>query len=910
MTTESRGRSIQDRNRSRLTSVALTTLVAAIFCRAAPAQVHHDQCEWTAIRQQAVSAPERQPLPTLQPLAFAVLRPANAGAAPGAAASSPVELYVGLQPSGNGAWLWTSGGSEVAYWALDDGQMGSGAASAGGGHVTEYEFTFGVHFDFPNDTVRPYVMVSFYNAPPDPVADATNPVVEPPTPVSSLGWIFDPVTGSSPGFYWYRTGLIDLASLGDDFDLDETFYVEVLPVEWSSYPDGAPVVDPDVFAIFTGPDTVSYGANQNRMWSDRWVRDAACAGTVYGDGDGYYDHPAEMDACDSATYLNQTGIILRGLECSGANKLELRVNEPDDLCVQPGQTVTVTLAQSCLPGLVRGYQAFLEFTPGQLAFDSGAYSLPWPYGLPIITPITAAGPEIDLAAGIDNLSGQEPTSATADLVTLSFIAGSAEGFTHVAFGDHNPPTRFSDPYGQPVVPTLVESPAICVDGTPPAIVCPPPIDLQCADDIPAPAADYAGFVALGGTASDSGCYPAVTVVHVGDADNGGLGCPMNPYIIARTYRATDCAGNYADCIQTITVSDTTPPSVTCSADITRNAEAGLCAASVTWPAATAADNCGGDVSAAVLYDIDLDNDGTIDVPDYATTTYTFGVGTHRVIAKAADACGNLGTCDFLVTVSGVNDLVVTVELQPAFAPGPLTRCITFQLWKCPATAPLATVEETLTFVDGEATAALLAVPCGSYDCITARDRLHTLRRTSVLGLSGTQYTADFTGDPTGGGDWLIRGNLNDDGWVDILDFGIFSYQFLINPTPGADTTCATPPPHADLSGDGLVTTADFSAIQVNFLKGHEANCCGQPGADEMSGPVVAISVAQLQERGLGYLAVGDLNHDGWLDVQDIVAFLSGARPQPVIEPAGRGPAELDALRALVPGVRPRPRAGG
>jgi hypothetical protein len=911
MKTKSRERSVQAGSFGKtVAGVALAALATAALCSATPAWVRHDQQELTALRKQVDAANARHARPALAPVDFAILRPANAAAPPDATASGTVDLYVGLQPSGNGAWLWTSGDSEVAYWALDDGRMGSGAEAVGGGHVTEYEFAFGVHFDFPGDTIRPYVIVNFYNAPPDPVAGATNPVVEPPAPIRSVGWIFDPLTGSSSGFFWYRTGLIDLAALGSDFDLDETFYVEVVPLEWSSYPEGAPIIDPDVFSIFTGPGTVSYGSNQNRMWSDFWVRDAACAGIIYGDGDGYYDHPGEMDACDSATYLSQTGIILRGLECSAVNRLELRINEPDDLCVQPGQTFTVTLAQSCLPGLVRGYQAFLEFTPGQLAFDSGAYILPWPYGLPIITPITATGAEIDLAAGIDNLSGQEPTSATADLVTLTFIADTTEGFTQVGFGDHNPPTRFSDAYGQPVVPTLVESPAVCVDGTPPAITCPPPANVQCAGEVPAPAEDDAEFIAQGGAASDSGCYAAVAVEHVGDVDNGGLGCPASPYIVSRTYRATDCAGNYADCVQTVTVRDDASPVVTCAGDITRNAEAGLCTANVTWPAATATDNCNGDVSGSILYDIDLDDDGTIDVSDHDATAYAFPVGAHRVTAQAVDACGNQGTCDFLVTVNGVNDLVVTVQLQPAFEPGPLTRCITFQLWKCPATAPLATVEETLTFVDGQATAALLAVPCGSYDCITARDRLHTLRRTATLCVAGTQYTADFIGDPAAGGDWLIRGNLNDDGWVDILDYGVFSFQFLTNPTPGAATTCATPPPHADLSGDGLVTTADFSAIQVNFLQGHEANCCGQPAPGAMSGPVLTISVAQLEERGLGYLAVGDLNHDGWLDAQDIVAFMHGARPEPVLEPVGRGPAESNALRALVPGARSRPRAGG
>jgi T5SS/PEP-CTERM-associated repeat protein len=171
------------------------------------------------------------------------------------------------------------------------------------------------------------------------------------------------------------------------------------------------------------------------------------------------------------------------------------------------------------------------------------------------------------------------------------------------------------------------------------------------------------------------------------------------------------------------------------------------------------------------------------------------------------------------------------------------------------------------------------VPCndgvGEWDCITARDRLHTLRRTQGLVISGDQYLADFTGSEA-----LVGGNLNDDQFIDILDFGTYTSQFAMN--VGADTTCATAAPHADISGNGVVDTGDFTFIQINFLQLKEPDCdCSSPLTIGLrgEGPRSEISVAELIAMGLAELTVADLNLDGMLDVLDMVAFINGDRPQ-------------------------------
>ncbi|GMU81783.1 MAG: hypothetical protein AMXMBFR47_16540 [Planctomycetota bacterium] len=342
--------------------------------------------------------------------------------------------------------------------------------------------------------------------------------------------------------------------------------------------------------------------------------------------------------------------------------------------------------------------------------------------------------------------------------------------------------------------------------------------------------------------------------------------------IQRLWTATDRCGNSSNCTQVITVADTTPPVVVCSPDITVNADPGCDGAIVTFADATATDNC--DPAPVVL--------GCT-----PASGSLFPIGTTTVTCTARDRCGNVGTCTFDVIVTDRNELSVTVSLEPVVAVGPFTRCITFVLWDCDTTPPTSVVvEETLTFTNGVAGPVTIEVPCGEYDCITARDRLHTLRRTlDPLPIVGTQYVADFVA----AGKPLILGNLNDDFWVDILDFGVFVSQW--GSGLAVDTDCNTAFPHSDVSGDGLVWLEDFNFIQINFLRGHEPNCCGQAGISEGDrGPITRIAVAELPAIGMSAAAAGDLNGDGWLDIADVIAFYLGARPEAppaTAEPAGK-----------------------
>lgn len=271
---------------------------------------------------------------------------------------------------------------------------------------------------------------------------------------------------------------------------------------------------------------------------------------------------------------------------------------------------------------------------------------------------------------------------------------------------------------------------------------------------------------------------------------------------------------------------------------------------------------------------------TFERPDGLSMSDPFPVGTTPVTWSATDACGNTTSATQYVDVEGDSWLDVTVELQGVVDAGPFDRCITFEL--TPVSGPVVTVNATMTFNGGIAIDSIL-VPCGDYTCITARDGLHTLRSTDSddFGVSGTYYVSEFTG-----GDVLIGGNLNADTYIDILDFGTLVGQF--GQSIGADTPCGTVGPHADITGDGQVTTGDFTFIQINFLQFNEALCTGPlpsfgglrlaDAGEPMARPVTSISVDELRRLGLEDLIAADLNADGMLDTADVAEFAMGARP--------------------------------
>jgi|GEM_PF-4470441 len=318
--------------------------------------------------------------------------------------------------------------------------------------------------------------------------------------------------------------------------------------------------------------------------------------------------------------------------------------------------------------------------------------------------------------------------------------------------------------------------------------------------------------------------------------------------------------------------DNEDPVVTPPADISVHADAGLCTATVDPGAGGATDNCTASLTVTGTRSDALD---LADPYPYGVTTITW---------ETSDECGNTGSAPQTVTVSEFNELIADVELMNV-SQTTLTRCITFEFHDCDLGAS-ETVEKEITFTNGVATGVSVLVDCGVYDCLRVRDGLHSLWRmdSDDFAVVGLLYDADLT-DATGGGgddDSLIGGNLFDDvppyappQFIDIMDYTVFVNDWATDYGTG-NTTCATVWPHADITSDGLVDSADFTFIQTYFLYEDESLCCGMIGGG--GGPRASISVLELHERGLGHLAPADLNNDGWIDEADIGEFLNGARP--------------------------------
>ncbi len=156
-----------------------------------------------------------------------------------------------------------------------------------------------------------------------------------------------------------------------------------------------------------------------------------------------------------------------------------------------------------------------------------------------------------------------------------------------------------------------------VDTTPPSIACPAPVTAE--------ATSPAGASVVPGAASASDIAGPVTVTGPSGAATYPLGTtPL-------TYTATDFVGNKSSCVTTITVVDTTPPSITCPAPITAEATSPL-GASVAPGAATASDVVG---------------PVTVTGPSGAAT---YPLGISPLTYTATDGAGNTSSCVATITV--------------------------------------------------------------------------------------------------------------------------------------------------------------------------------------------------------------------------------------------------------------------
>jgi hypothetical protein len=229
--------------------------------------------------------------------------------------------------------------------------------------------------------------------------------------------------------------------------------------------------------------------------------------------------------------------------------------------------------------------------------------------------------------------------------------------------------------------------------------------------------------------------------------------------------------------------------------------------------------------------------------------------------------------------SDAGQVTVNLEVGALTPPSPpVTRDVTFVITTCGVSVDTRVVPVSFDGV-GMATVVLGAVDVDA-EWISVSEG-HTLRRLAPLSFVSCSAIVNVDGvNELSPGDFHTV-VVPQDNLVDITDFSILASNFNVPINPDLSTG-------ADATGDGVQATADFTAIQVNFLTvGDAVDACStgavmlgdrRVGITRFDGRTVlnnrmvprsAVAVDRLQIVGAER---ADLNGDGVVDAADIRAF--------------------------------------
>jgi uncharacterized repeat protein (TIGR01451 family) len=256
-------------------------------------------------------------------------------------------------------------------------------------------------------------------------------------------------------------------------------------------------------------------------------------------------------------------------------------------------------------------------------------------------PVANAGADQTIECGGGStpvtLDGSASTDADGDALTYEWREGAtvlgtgATLNTSLSFGPHTITLKVTDPSGDFSEDTVSVN---VVDTTNPLITAPPNVNVNTG-----PGATSCGvFVSnatLGAATASDGCSASVTVTRTGVP--AGNVFPVGTNIV--TYTADDGHGHTRSAMQTVTVTDNTPPTISAPANINVNAPANSCSVTLNPGSATANDNCPGVTVAGVRNDSQ-----PLNAP--------YAVGTTTITWTANDAHGN--TASSMQTIK-VND---------------------------------------------------------------------------------------------------------------------------------------------------------------------------------------------------------------------------------------------------------------
>ncbi len=248
--------------------------------------------------------------------------------------------------------------------------------------------------------------------------------------------------------------------------------------------------------------------------------------------------------------------------------------------------------------------------------------------------------------------------------------------------------------------------------------------------------------------------------------------------------------------------------------------------------------------------------------------------TNGTVCDDGVACTS-ASCSAGVCV-GTPSASVTVNLDAEGLSNAVTRNVTFDITICGGSTDTRVLPIAFD-ASGLGSIVLNSVDANA-DWISVKEG-HTLRRLAALSFVSCGATASFTGAGVLFTGDFQAGAIPQDNIVDISDFSILATRW--NQVISANSSTG-----ADANGDGVQATADFTAIQVNFLRIGDATASCLSGilsrgsslsgrrltstpVEEVLYPRDAIGADEL--RMLDGEAA-DMNNDGVVDVSDIREF--------------------------------------
>lgn len=224
------------------------------------------------------------------------------------------------------------------------------------------------------------------------------------------------------------------------------------------------------------------------------------------------------------------------------------------------------------------------------------------------------------AAGTATISGADVDNGSSDNCTIVSRTVSPNSFTCADKGTRTVTLTVTDGAGHSA---NCQATVTVIDNSPPTISCPANIVQSTAPN------SCSAVVNFSASANDN--CPGVTY-----NCSPPSGSTFAKGTTAVTCTATDASGLTASCQFTVTVNDTQPPAIACSADIVADFDPAVNGAVVTYTAPAGTDNCPGATTTQIA-----------GLPSGAT----FPVGTTTNTFRVTDASGNTAQCSFKVTVA-------------------------------------------------------------------------------------------------------------------------------------------------------------------------------------------------------------------------------------------------------------------